>query len=76
MPRIATGTVSFDLNFIPTNATQSHTSGLLRDFENRTKRNFKLVLPDSGSTTWAITAYDIEAVCPHHPTRRNTKCPE
>jgi predicted secreted protein len=51
------GTVSFDLNFIPTNATQSHTSGLLRDFENRTKRNFKLVLPDSGSTTWAITAY-------------------
>jgi predicted secreted protein len=60
------GTISFDMNFIPTNATQSHTSGLLRDFENRTKRNFKLVLPDGGATTWAITAYvqDFKILAP------------
>ena len=50
------GQVTFQLNFIPTDATQGNTSGLLRDLKNRTKRNFKLVLTDPGVTTWAFTA--------------------
>jgi predicted secreted protein len=51
------GEVTFTVNFIPTTATQSYTSGLLRDYNNRTKRNFQLVFPDGGSTTWAFPAY-------------------
>lgn len=51
------GTVVFDINFILTEPTQSFTGGLLRDFTNRTKRNFKLIFPNAGSTTWAFSAY-------------------
>ena len=50
------GEVSFDLNFIPTNATHSYSAGLIKDLVNRTKRNFKLVFPDGGSTTWTFAA--------------------
>ena len=51
------GTLACDVNFIPTNATHSNSAGLLRDFVNRTKRNFKLVLTDGGSTTFAFAAF-------------------
>lgn len=51
------GEITLDINFIPTNATQSQSTGLLRDFKNRTKRNFQLVWPDVGGTTWAFSAY-------------------
>ena len=50
------GEVSFDLNFIPTHATHSYSAGLVRDLVNRTKRNFQLVFPDSGTTTWQFAA--------------------
>jgi hypothetical protein len=50
------GEVSFDLNFIPQNATQGYDGGLLEDMVNRTKRNFKLVFPDSPATEWAFAA--------------------
>jgi predicted secreted protein len=50
------GEVSFDVNFIPTNATHSYSAGLIKDLVNRTKRNFKLVFPDGGSTTWTFAA--------------------
>ncbi len=50
------GEVSFDLNFIPTHATHSYSAGLIKDLVNRTKRNFKLVFPDGGSTTWTFAA--------------------
>lgn len=51
------GDVSFEISFIPTDATHDHTSGLLLDFENRTLRNWQMVFPDSGATTWAFQAY-------------------
>lgn len=51
------GEVGFSLAFIPTNATHSQTSGLIRDLKNRTKRNFKLVFTDVGGTTWTFAAY-------------------
>lgn len=53
---LRSGEVTFDLNFVPQNATQSYSSGLLRDMVNKTKRDFKLVFPDVGATTWAFTA--------------------
>jgi predicted secreted protein len=51
------GDVKLTLSFLPTNATHSQSTGLLRDMKNKTKRNFQLVFPDGGSTTWAFAAY-------------------
>ena len=50
------GEVSFDINFVPTNATHSEGSGLIADMLARTVRNFQIVFPDSGSTTWEFAA--------------------
>lgn len=51
------GEVTFELNFIPTDATQGYSTGLIKDLVNKTRRNFQLVFPDSGSTTWAFAAF-------------------
>lgn len=48
------GEITFDVHFVPQNATHSYSSGLLSDFVNRVKRNFQLVFPDAGVTTWTI----------------------
>ncbi len=48
------GELKLDLNFVPQNGTHSYSSGLLSDLANRNKRNFQLVFPDSGTTTWLI----------------------
>lgn len=58
--------MTFDINFIPTTATHSYTSGLIKDALNRTKRNFKVVLPDAGGTTWQGAAY-VEEFTPEGP---------
>lgn len=50
------GEVSFEVNYVPTNATHNATTGLIKDMTARTKRNFTLVFPDSGNTTWSFTA--------------------
>lgn len=50
------GEVSFDLNFLPANATHGYSSGLIEDMVNRTKRNFQLVFPDTDTTTWQFAA--------------------
>jgi predicted secreted protein len=49
------GSISLLLAFVPTDATQSYTSGLIRDFVNGTKRNFKLIFPNVGATFWLFT---------------------
>ncbi len=49
------GEVTFSVNFIPTNATQSYATGLIKDWYNRTKRNFRMVFPDT--TTWNFAAF-------------------
>lgn len=50
------GEVTFNVNFVPTDTTHSYSSGLINDMVDRTKRNFQLVFPDSGSTTWNFAA--------------------
>ena len=50
------GQVTFKINFVPTATTHSFSTGLIKDFVARTKRNFKLVFPDTGATTWSFTA--------------------
>jgi predicted secreted protein len=49
------GEVTFTINYNPTQATHNATTGLLRDYINRTRRNFKIVFPDGSSTTWSFT---------------------
>jgi predicted secreted protein len=51
------GEVGLKINFIPTNATHSYSAGLLKDFNNKTKRNFQIVFPDGSNTTWSFAAY-------------------
>lgn len=51
------GDITFDIAFVPTNATHNFSAGLLRDMTNRTRRNFRLVFPNAGATTWTIPAY-------------------
>lgn len=46
------GEVSFDLNFVPSNATHSATSGVVADMTGRVRRSFRIIFPDSGSTEW------------------------
>lgn len=57
------GEVSFDINFIPTSTTHSFTAGLLKDMTDRTQRNFKLVFPDTGGTSWVFTALVTSFEC-------------
>lgn len=54
------GDVSFELNWLPANATQSFTAGLLKDMVGRTKRNFQLVVPAAASLTWTFAALVTE----------------
>ena len=54
---LRSGEVGFDVNFVPTAATHSYSSGLLKDMVNKTKRNFQLVFPNVGNTTWTFAAF-------------------
>lgn len=53
---LSAGKVSMTLNFVPTNPTHGAGAGLLKDLVNRTRRNFQMVFPDSGPTTWGFAA--------------------
>lgn len=48
------GEVTFDINFIPTEATHGYSTGILKDMTDRARRNFQIVWPDTGSTTWLL----------------------
>lgn len=50
------GQITFDIAYLPTNGTHDASTGLLADFMNRVLRNFKVVFPDPGSTTWSLAA--------------------
>lgn len=54
---LRSGEVSFSVNYDPVGATHDASTGLISDMENRTLRNFQLVFPDTGSTTWSFAAY-------------------
>jgi hypothetical protein len=51
------GSISFDVQYDPVGATHDATTGLIADMTNMTLRNFQLVFPDTGTTTWTIPAY-------------------
>lgn len=51
------GEVSFEINYLPGNATHNASTGLIRDMVGRIKRNFKVVFPDVAQTTWSFAAF-------------------
>jgi len=61
------GEVTFTINFIPTEATHDASTGLLKDYNDGTLRNFQLVFPDPGNTTWSFAAV-VTGFEPSEPT--------
>jgi predicted secreted protein len=59
------GEISFDINFIPTDPTHGYGSGILKDMLDRARRNFQVVFPDTGTTTWLfpciITGFEVSS---------------
>lgn len=57
------GEVTFNVNWVPTNATHNLTAGLAYLLRNRLSRSFQLVFPDG--TTWTfdafVTGYEVTA---------------
>jgi hypothetical protein len=52
------GEIKFPVNFVPTEGTHSYSSGLIKDWNNKTRRHWQMVFPDS--TVWPFTAYVVE----------------
>lgn len=52
-----TGEVTFDMNFLPSDATQNASTGVLADWQTRVLRNWRLLNNDSGGTKWSFAAY-------------------
>jgi hypothetical protein len=50
------GEVTLDINYQPATATHGYSSGLLYAYYNKTRKNFKLVFPDTAVTTWILPA--------------------
>lgn len=50
------GDVTFGLNWLPQDPTHSFTSGLLKDLDDLTLRNFQLTWTDVGTTVWPFSA--------------------
>lgn len=48
------GEVSLEMNFLPADANQQ---GFVEDFQDRALRNWKLVFPDTATTTWSFSGY-------------------
>jgi hypothetical protein len=49
--------LTVDINFDPADPTHDHLTGLLADYNSGIKRNFRIVFPDIGSTTWQFAGY-------------------
>lgn len=55
------GDVSFDINYIPTNATHNASTGILADFADDTgNATYDIVFPDDLSTTWSFAGIVTE----------------
>ena len=50
------GEISFDVNWLPADATQSFGAGLVKDMVGRVKRNFQIVFPSASPLTWSFVA--------------------
>lgn len=53
----AGGTVSFEVNYIPTDPTQDGSTGVLSVFETGDLTPFKIVFPNAAATSWTFNAF-------------------
>jgi len=53
---LRSGEVSLELSFLPGNAGHK---GLISDMTNRVLRNFKIVFPDTDTTTWSFSGFVV-----------------
>jgi predicted secreted protein len=51
--------VTFTIQYDPAGATHDASTGVLKDMGDKTLRNFQLVFPDTGTTTWSFSAYVV-----------------
>lgn len=51
------GEVTFNMNYIMQNATQSISAGLAKDLIDHTLRNIKIIFSDAGSTEWILPCF-------------------
>lgn len=54
------GQIPLTLMFMPDDAEQGASAGLLADFQNSTRRDFKITFPDIGSHYFAFTAIVVD----------------
>ena len=54
---LRTGDITLDLFYDPDGGTHNATTGLLNDYENKTKRNFQIRFPSTGKVQWSFAAY-------------------
>lgn len=64
---LRTGEVTFDINYAPDDSTHDETDGLINDYENKTLRNFELILPNPSNKTYEFSAFvtGFEPSAPH-----------
>lgn len=60
------GSITLKLNYDPAETTHDASTGFLADFKNSTVRNYKLIFPDTGNTTWNLTGI-VEHATPKAP---------
>lgn len=53
------GQITFDIAYLPTESTHDGSTGLLKDYNDGTLRNFKVIFPNSAQTTWTVSAYVV-----------------
>ena|SRR5688500_3473366 len=55
---LRSGEITFDLNFVPSNAQHGDASGgLIASLKSRARKNYRLVLPTSPAYQWTFAAY-------------------
>lgn len=57
------GEITFEVNWLPDNTGQA---GLVTDFENRTRRDFKIIESNTSASYWTFTAY-VSKIAPEAP---------
>jgi hypothetical protein len=59
------GEITFDMNFLPSDPSQSPAAGLILDYNNKTKRNYRIQFPNIAATkviaAGYITGFNITA---------------
>ncbi len=64
---LRSGEITLEINYVPTSPTHDAATGLLAKMAARSVDNYKMIFPDTGSTTWSFAALvtGFEPDAPH-----------